>query len=163
MTNIVDFKTPKFSSKCLKTIYDNISLMKQKFAASHRYKRATHCWGSRSYSDTSHFVGLLWTSGQSVTESSAWQHSQQTDVHESCGYRTRNSSNRTAADLRFKPRGHWDRHSYMLAYSFAELMMLTPVFVFIIDPSDVSWNFQPFEIFSILVLNDVPYTIYRNI
>ena len=37
------------------------------------------------------------------------QHSQQTDIHAHGGIRTHNPSWRTAADLRLRPRGHWDR------------------------------------------------------
>ena len=38
------------------------------------------------------------------------QHSQQTDIHAPGGIRTHNLSRRAAADLRLRPRGHWDRH-----------------------------------------------------
>jgi hypothetical protein len=55
-------------------IYDNISLMKQKFVVSHRYKWAPRCWGWRSHLDTPHVVGLLGKSDQSVTNTSTWQH-----------------------------------------------------------------------------------------
>jgi hypothetical protein len=68
---------------------------------------------SRSYSDTLHSVGLLWTSGQPVAETSArnnTQHPRETDLHVPCGIRTRNPSKRAVADPRLKPRGHWDRH-----------------------------------------------------
>jgi hypothetical protein len=37
------------------------------------------------------------------------QHSRQTDIHASGGIRTHNLSRRAAADLRLRPRGHWDR------------------------------------------------------
>ena len=37
------------------------------------------------------------------------QHSQETDIHAICGFRTRNPSKRAAADLRLRPRGHWGR------------------------------------------------------
>ena len=37
------------------------------------------------------------------------QHPQQTDIHVSGRIRTRNLSRRAAADLRLRPRGHWDR------------------------------------------------------
>jgi len=36
------------------------------------------------------------------------QHSQQTDIHATDGIRTHNLSRRAAADLRLRPRGHWD-------------------------------------------------------
>ena len=39
------------------------------------------------------------------------QHSQQTDIHAPGGIRTHNLSSRAAADLRLRPRGHWDRFS----------------------------------------------------
>ena len=37
------------------------------------------------------------------------QHSQQTDIHARGGNRTHNLSRRAATDLRFRPRGCWDR------------------------------------------------------
>ena len=37
------------------------------------------------------------------------QHSQQTDINAAGGIRTHNLSSRAAADLRLRPRGHWDR------------------------------------------------------
>jgi hypothetical protein len=36
----------------------------------------------------SHFVGFLWTSDQPDTETSNWQHSQETDIHAPGGIRT---------------------------------------------------------------------------
>ena len=38
------------------------------------------------------------------------QHSQQTNIHAPGGIRTHDLSRRAAADLRLRPRGHWDRH-----------------------------------------------------
>ena len=65
---------------------------------------------SRSHSDTQHPVGFLWTSDQPLAETSDnTQHSQQTDVHAPGWIRTRNPIKRAAADLRLRPRGHWDR------------------------------------------------------
>ena len=37
------------------------------------------------------------------------QHSQQTDIHATGGIRTHSLSRRAVADLRLRPRGHWDR------------------------------------------------------
>ena len=37
------------------------------------------------------------------------QHSQQTNIHAPGGIRTHDLSKRAAADLRLRPRGHWDR------------------------------------------------------
>ena len=59
----------------------------------------------------SHSVGLLWTSDQPDTETSTWQHTTlTTDIHAAGGIRTRNPSQRSTADPRLRPRGHWDRH-----------------------------------------------------
>ena len=40
------------------------------------------------------------------------QHLQQKDIHAPGGIRTHNLSRRAAADLRLRPRGHWDRHIF---------------------------------------------------
>jgi hypothetical protein len=60
-----------------------------------------------------HTVGLLWTSDQPVAEASTYtrQHNiekQQTNIHAPSGNRTRDPSNQAAADLRLRPRGHWE-------------------------------------------------------
>ena len=64
---------------------------------------------SRSHAPQS--VGLLWTSDQSVAETSTGQHTiLTTDKHPfPGGIRTHNLSRRAAVDLRLRPRGHWDR------------------------------------------------------
>ena len=41
------------------------------------------------------------------------QHSQQTDIHAPGGIRTHDLSRRAAIDLRRRPRGHWDRQSFL--------------------------------------------------
>jgi len=49
-------------------------------------------------------------SDQLVAEISTCQHTTlTTDVHVPGGIRTRSLSRRAAAELRFRPRGHWDR------------------------------------------------------
>jgi len=58
-----------------------------------------------------HSVGL---SGRVISSSQRplhdnRQHSQQTNIHAPGGIRTHNLSRRAAADLRRRPRGHWDR------------------------------------------------------
>jgi len=40
------------------------------------------------------------------------RHSQETDIHAPHGIRTPNLSRRAAADLRLRPRGHWNRQMY---------------------------------------------------
>ena len=42
------------------------------------------------------------------------QHSQQTNIHAPGGVRTHNLSRRSAADLRLRPCGHWDRRCKIL-------------------------------------------------
>jgi len=64
------------------------------------------------------------TSDKPVAETSNWgeeeeeekpQHSQHTDIHAPGGIRIHSLSKRAAADLRFRPRGHWDRLRETLA------------------------------------------------
>ena len=67
---------------------------------------------SRTHKDAPQSVGLLWTSDQSVAETSDnTQHSQQTNVHAPGWIRTHDRSRRAAADPRLRPRGYWDRLS----------------------------------------------------
>jgi hypothetical protein len=47
---------------------------------------------SRSRSNTPHSVGLLWAWDQPDAETSTWQHSQETDIHDPGGIRTHNPS-----------------------------------------------------------------------
>ena len=66
---------------------------------------------SITHNDAPQSAGLLRTSDQLVAETSTWQHtSLTTDRHPfpPGGIRTHNLSRRTAADLRLRPRGHWD-------------------------------------------------------
>ena len=47
------------------------------------------------------------------------QHSQQTNIHAPCGIRTHDLSRRAVADLRFRPRGYWDRqYTYVQSLYF---------------------------------------------
>ena len=81
---------------------------------------------SRSHSDTSHWVGLFWTSDRPVAET--WQHTQQsqeTDIHAPGGTRTHNPSKRAAADSRRRPRGHWDRRRLTIPSRFNTLQRRT--------------------------------------
>ena len=70
-------------------------------AQQHLFCLGLLCEVFRSYSDTPHSVGLLWTSDRPVRDTSAWQHTQnsqrQTSKHPG-GIRTRNPSKRAAAD-----------------------------------------------------------------
>jgi hypothetical protein len=56
--------------------------------------------------DSPQSVGLLWTSYQFLAKTSAWQHTQQTNIHAPGGVRTHDRSRRAAVDLRLRPRGH---------------------------------------------------------
>jgi hypothetical protein len=70
---------------------------------------------SRSHSDTSHSVGLLWKSDKPVTETSTGQHITTTDIHTPERIRIRNPSKRVAADPRLRLRGHRDGFAVPLA------------------------------------------------
>jgi hypothetical protein len=69
-------------------------------------------WHTHTHTHT-HTVGLLRTKDRPVAKTSTWQHTTLTrqtfmprrDSHAQ-------SSKRVAADLRLKPRGHWDRHLF---------------------------------------------------
>lgn len=65
---------------------------------------------SRSHSYTQHSVGQLWPRDLPIAESCTSQQSQKTNVHASSGIRTRNPSNRLAADPCHRTRSHWERH-----------------------------------------------------
>jgi hypothetical protein len=65
-----------------------------------------------THSDTTHIVGLLWTSDQPGAETSTWQYTTlTTDRHTflTGGIRKHNVSKWAAADPHLRPRGHWDR------------------------------------------------------
>jgi hypothetical protein len=69
-----------------------------------------------------HTVGLLWTSDQPVakplpTQDNTTYKQKETNIHVPSGIRTRDPSNQAAADLRLRPRGHWDRHVYIYVYN----------------------------------------------
>ena len=57
-----------------------------------------------------HSAGLLSMSDQPDAETPTWQHTTltRTEMHASGGIRTRNPSNRAAADPRLRACGHWD-------------------------------------------------------
>jgi len=63
-----------------------------------------------THNDALQLVGLLWTSDQLVAETSTRQHTTlTTDIHALGGILTHSPSKRAIADLRLRPRGHWDR------------------------------------------------------
>jgi hypothetical protein len=61
-------------------------------------------------------VGLLWTRDRPVAEASTWQHKHCTRDKHPCpgGIRTHDPSKRSAADLRLRPCGQWDRQDWFL-------------------------------------------------
>jgi hypothetical protein len=63
-----------------------------------------------THTDTPQLLGLLWTSDQSVAETSAWQHTTHTtNIHAPGWIRTHNCNRRGAVDLCLRPRGNCDR------------------------------------------------------
>ena len=65
-----------------------------------------------THNDAAQSVGLLWTSDQPEAQTSIWQHTALTTDRHPC--RTHNLSSWAARDLRLRPRGHWDRQSWLL-------------------------------------------------
>jgi len=64
-----------------------------------------------THNDAPQSIRLLWTSDQLVAENSTWQYTiLATNMHNPGGNRTHNLNRRAAADLRLRPRDHWDRH-----------------------------------------------------
>jgi hypothetical protein len=64
-----------------------------------------------THNDTLRSEGLLSTSDQFVADTpDNIQHTQQTNIHAHGGIRNYDRTRRAAADLRLRPRGHWDRH-----------------------------------------------------
>ena len=68
---------------------------------------------SRSHTTTHHsqYDSSGWVISSSLRPLPGIQQSQHTNIHASSGIRTHNLNRREAADLRLRPRGHWDRHS----------------------------------------------------
>ena len=73
------------------------------------------------------------------------RHSQQTNIHVPGGIRTHDLSRRAAADLRFRPRGYWDRLSKIISlgiYSTFLLPFLMEYTGVSSTVSKMSWNIQ---------------------
>jgi hypothetical protein len=64
------------------------------------------------------------------------QQSQQTNIHATGGIQTHDLSRRAAADLRLRPRGHWNRHTYKHTHlnssSQVSIHPSTPVILFLL-------------------------------
>ena len=74
---------------------------------------------SRSHTDTPYSVGLLWTSDQPDAEIYTRQHTTQRRDRHPCPRRNSNQESQQVcgtSDPRFRPRGHSDRHLFLLAY-----------------------------------------------
>ena len=75
---------------------------------------------SRSHSDTTHLVEspgrVIGPSQRPLPDNT--QHSQETDIHDPGGIRTRNPSMRETVDPRLRPLGHWDRLHRLLQQEF---------------------------------------------
>jgi hypothetical protein len=99
---------------------------------------------SRSHSDSS---GQVISPTQRPLPDNT-QHPQETNIHASGGIRTHNPGKRTAADLRLRPRAHWDRQGNKLVQTFldrAGMLHKTTerphlLFIFNGKPSRGSWT-----------------------
>jgi hypothetical protein len=58
------------------------------------------------------------------------RHSQKTNIHAPCGFRTRNPSKRAAPGLCLRPRGHWDRLTNLFLPQNASLSPIIHAYVF---------------------------------
>ena len=75
----------------------------------------------------------LWTSDQLVAKAFTWQHTTlTTNIHAPGEIRTYNPSRRTAADLRLRRRGHWDR--LFQCYTFVNMVARHPKFLILTHP-----------------------------
>ena len=81
---------------------------------------------SRSHTTTHQSVELLWKCDQLVAETSTWQNTTLTTerIYAPGGIRTHDLSRRAAADLRLRPRGHWDRQNVHI--KLQKLLGLSP-------------------------------------
>ena len=78
---------------------------------------------SRSHTTTHHsrqdsFGRVISSSQRPLPDNT--QHSQQTNIRAPYGIRTHDFSRRAAADLRLRPRGHWDRQRNVSKYTKAD-------------------------------------------
>jgi hypothetical protein len=65
-----------------------------------------------THNDAPQSVGLLWTSDQSVPNTSTWQHT--TDKHPNPRW---NSNPRSQQASGLRPRGHWNRRALWIVYN----------------------------------------------
>jgi len=83
------------------------------------------------HNDALQSIGLLWTSDQLVEESSLTTHTILTTVIHPCpgGFQTHNLRRPEAADLRLRPRGHWDRHKdiQILIFFVIAVLIMAPL------------------------------------
>jgi len=63
----------------------------------------------------------VWSAPSQRPQPDNTSHSQQTNIHATGGIRTHDLSRRAAADLRLRPRGHWDRHPSIYDVYFDDL------------------------------------------
>jgi hypothetical protein len=89
-------------------------------AATQRRSWPPRSWGILHYIQRRISVGRN-SSGRVISSSQRplpdnTQHSQQTNIRAPGGIRTHDLSRRAAANLRFRPRGHWDRPIYIHIY-----------------------------------------------
>ena len=101
---------------------------------------------SRSHTTTHH---SRWDSPGRVISSSQrpvpnnTQHSQQTDIHAAGGIRTHDLSRRAAADLRLRPRGHWDRHLiYIYIYIYKVKFFSLALYIFPYNFDNLICNYK---------------------
>ena len=76
------------------------------------------------------------------------QHSQQTNIHAPGGIRTHDRSKRAAADLRLRPRGHWDINYCIIIINNYKIDALYNHYIFnkgFLEECDKGENFEVTE------------------
>jgi hypothetical protein len=113
------------------------------------------------------------------------QHPQETNIHAPGGIRTRNTSKRAVADLRLRPRGHWDRLMFFfILFLFFFFVLFLPMALrqrkiccgsksriscscgYRSFCSRSTWNSVAFYSMlpaGLLLWNDVSYCLYRSL
>ena len=110
---------------------------------------------SKSHSDTQHSVGLLWTSDQSVAETSTCQHTTLTTNKHQYPRRHSNLYSQQANGSRptLRPRGHWDRRPWLDSINYTcFIIQILIIFITLFSP-----NSCHFSLSGRLLSSDQPY------
>jgi hypothetical protein len=108
-----------------------------------------------THNDAPQSVGLFRMKHQLIAETSTWQHTQQTNIHTTCGILTYDRSRKTALDLRFRAGGHWERLLYIYIYLFINYLF---IYILLIEKD----RFTPQLVFQFILFLTQPITADTN-